>query len=246
MFILPQQFSRLPIKYARQHIIFHENFFLDKSFLNLPAHFKDMNQREKIIQEAGELFIKNGTRQVTMDTIAQSLGISKRTIYENFKDKNDLLTNFLTAQILQHQKQSFEIMTKADNVIDALFAFGEFNQETFKKINPLFFDDLKKYHPDIFKNIMENGQIKNYDITYTILKRGVNEGIFRKEIDLEISNRFIHHTMEFFHKIEEEKKCEHQKIWISVHLPYLRGICTQKGQELIEKFMNKYENLKNN
>lgn len=205
-----------------------------------------MEIREKIIEGAGELFIKHGTRQVTMDTIAQELGISKRTIYENFKDKNDLLSNFLSEAIMRHKKQSIEILKSADNVIDALFKFGEYNQETLKEINPCFFDDVKKYHPDVFKNIMGNDQIKNYEVTYMILKRGINEGNFRKEIDIEIANLFIHHTMEFFHKMTEEKNCSHHKIWESVHLPYLRGICTDKGQELISGFMNKYKNSNGN
>ncbi|MGF7138485.1 TetR/AcrR family transcriptional regulator [Roseimarinus sediminis] len=205
-----------------------------------------MDLRENIIQKAGELFTINGIRQVTMDTIAQSLGISKRTIYENFKDKNDLLLNFLSEAIMNHKKKSIKIMKNADNVIDALFLFGDFNQRVFNKINPAFFDDIKKYHPDIFHSILNSGQTRNHEITYTILKRGINEGIFRKEIDIEIANLYIHHSMEFFHKIEKEQQCSHAKIWHSVHLPYLRGICTEKGQELVNKLVNKHENLENN
>lgn len=205
-----------------------------------------MKIREKIIEGAGKLFIEQGTRQVTMDTIAQSLGISKRTIYENFKDKNDLLSNFLTEAVLKHKKRSFEIMKGAENVIDALFSFGEFNQRELKNVNPSFFSDIKKYHPDVFKKIMGSGEIRNYEITYTILKRGINEGNFRKEIDIEIANLFIHHIMEFFHKIENERKIDHRKMWTSVHLPYLRGICTKKGQDLISGFMKKYENSESN
>lgn len=202
--------------------------------------------REKILEGAGKLFMERGTRNVTMDAIAQSLGISKRTIYENFKDKNDLLSNFLTEAIMHHKKRSLEILRSAQNVIDALFKFGEFNQEVIKGVNPCFFADIKKYHPEVFKKVMGGDQIRNYEITYTILKRGINEGNFRKEIDIEVANLFIHHSMEFFHKMTEEKNIPHQAIWTSVHLPYLRGICTEKGQELIKGFMDKYENSDNN
>jgi len=58
-----------------------------------------MDIRKKIIEEAGNLFMKNGIRVITMDSIALSLCISKRTIYENFKDKEDLIHNFLTLNI---------------------------------------------------------------------------------------------------------------------------------------------------
>lgn len=201
-----------------------------------------MEIREKIIEGAGKLFIEQGTRQVTMDTIAQSLGISKRTIYENFKDKNDLLTNFLSEAVMQHKKKSLEILKNAENVIDALFKFGEYNQEALRQVNPCFFEDIKKYHKEVFEKVMGNDQIRNYEITYTILKRGINEGVFRKEIDIEVANLFIHHSMEFFQKMTEEKGISHHKIWVSVHLPYLRGISTDKGQELIKGFTDKYEN----
>jgi AcrR family transcriptional regulator len=204
-----------------------------------------MDIREKIIEGAGKLFVERGIRQVTMDTIAQSLGISKRTIYENFKDKDALLFNFLSEAILTHKKSAIEIMNNSKNVIEALFTFGEYNNNAFKQVNPCFFNDIKKYHPDIFEKVMGDGEVHNFEVTFTMLKRGVNEGIFIKEINLEIVNQFIHHTMEFF-QIMEEKKFNHNQIWTSVHLPYLRGVCTEKGRELINMFLEKYENLKIN
>ncbi len=207
-----------------------------------------MDMRDTIIKKAGELFIEQGIRQVTMDSIARSMGISKRTIYENFKDKNELLYNFLTDKLSKHKKNIIDIIANSDNVIEALFSFGEFNQRVMQKINPVFFDDIKKYHHSIFKNVVKNENFRNYEITYTILKRGVNEGTFRKEIDIDIANRFIHHIMDFFQILENEKdffdKCDHKRIWTSIHLPYLRGICTDKGQDIVEKFVQKYENSK--
>lgn len=201
-----------------------------------------MDIREKILEGAGKLFVEHGTRQVTMDMIAQTLGISKRTIYENFKDKNDLLSNFLTEATMQYKKSVLDIIKGSQNVIDALFKFGEYNHQAIKGVNPCFFKDIKKYHPEVFERVMGGDQIRNYEITYTILKRGINEGHFRKEIDIEVANLFIHHSMEFFQKMTEEKNIPHQTIWISVHLPYLRGISTEKGQELIKGILEKFEN----
>jgi AcrR family transcriptional regulator len=201
-----------------------------------------MEIRDKIIDEAGKLFMEHGTRQVTMDTIAQTMGISKRTIYENFKDKNDLLSNFLIAAINDHKKRALEILKESKNVIEALFRFGDFNHSSMKKINPCFMGDIKKYHPEVFAKIMSDGHIRNYEVTYTILKKGINEGSFRKEIDIEIANLFIHHMMEFFQKMDNDHKFDPHVIWRTVHLPYLRGISSEKGQELITGFLEKYQN----
>lgn len=204
-----------------------------------------MDIRDKIIHDSGILFIQNGIRQITMDTIANTMGISKRTIYENFKDKNDLLTNILTNGILDQKKKAIEIINKADNVIDALFSFGDFHKDLMTNINPLFFSDLKKFHPQVFENILSSGQVRNFELTYTVLKRGLNDGTFRKEIDLDVANLFMHHIMDFFQKYENHEKCNHKAIFLSVHLPYLRGISTEKGNDLLKKTIKKYENSDN-
>jgi TetR/AcrR family transcriptional regulator, cholesterol catabolism regulator len=204
-----------------------------------------MDIRERIIEEAGKLFIEKGIKVVTMDSIAQSLGISKRTIYENFKDKNDLLRNFLISSALYHKNKLLDILKKSVNVIEALFAFGEFNRNAFSAINPVFFDDLKKYHSKLYSGVVNDEHIRNHEISFTILKRGVNEGVFVKTINIEIANLFIHNTMEFFHNLDKTFCYNHEDIWQSVFFPYLKGICTDKGLELMSTFVNKYENFNN-
>jgi AcrR family transcriptional regulator len=201
-----------------------------------------MELRDKIIAEAGKLFVEHGTRQVTMDAIAQAMGISKRTIYENFKDKNDLLSSFLKHSIDEHKKKSVEIIKSSKNIIEALFLFGEYNQKMMQQVNPCFFEDVRKYHNEVFCKVMEDGNYRNYEVTYTILKRGINEGSFRKDIDLEVVNLFIHNSMDFFQTMVNEKKFAPIRIWNSVHLPYLRGISTEKGLELISGYVEKYKN----
>jgi TetR/AcrR family transcriptional regulator, cholesterol catabolism regulator len=199
-----------------------------------------MELRDKIATKAGLLFIERGVKQVTMDTIAQSLGISKRTIYENYKDKNDLLRNVLIQATINHKEKVVEIIKNSKNVIEALFNFGEFNKETFQRINPLFFDDIKKYHSDIFEQIMNNDQVRNHEISYTLLKRGINEGVFIKTIDINLANRFIHNTMDFFNKVAHEEKMDHRIIWETVFLPYIKGICTEKGTEILKGFAKQH------
>jgi TetR/AcrR family transcriptional regulator, cholesterol catabolism regulator len=202
-----------------------------------------MELREKITETAGELFVKNGIKPITMDLIAQTMGISKRTIYENFKDKNDLLRTFLLDSAIRHKNQVLAIMKESANVIEALFRFGEFNRKVFEKINPLFFSDLQKYHTEIFKGVMQNEQVRNHEISYTLLKRGVNEGIFVKTIHVELANMFIHRTMDFCHEVDKTMDVDHKVFWNTIYLPYLRGICTAKGMDLLNSFTLKAGNL---
>ncbi len=212
----------------------------------MPNIIELMDMREKIITESGKLFVQNGIRQVTMDTIAQTMGISKRTIYENFKDKDDLLEHFLTVSIKEHKKGSLKIIEEAGNVIEALFRIGEDNYKKMKSINPVFFQDIKKYHSGIFKKIVQNGRMKDYETTKTVLTRGINEGLFLKEINVEVANLYIHYSADFTPIAEEKLKCGHVDILRSVHLPYLRGISTEKGREIIDTFISKKNSKKQN
>ncbi len=180
-----------------------------------------------------------------MDMIAQSLGISKRTIYENFRDKNDLVNNFISLAMVDHKKRAYEILAGSKNVIEALFNFGIFNQSAMKDVNPLFFNDLKRYHGEVFHKNILTGEARNFELTYTILRRGQNEGVFIKEINLEIANQFIHYMFDFFQKMKEDKQCNQNLIWTSVILPYLRGICTEKGQDILVFFLKNTENQNN-
>lgn len=204
-----------------------------------------MDIRDRILKGAGKLFKEFGIKQVTMDMIAQSLGISKRTIYENFRDKNDLVNNFISLAMVDHKKRAYEILAGSKNVIEALFNFGIFNQSAMKDVNPLFFNDLKRYHGEVFHKNILTGEARNFELTYTILRRGQNEGVFIKEINLEIANQFIHYMFDFFQKMEEDKQCNQNLIWTSVILPYLRGICTEKGHDILVFFLKNTENQNN-
>jgi len=203
-----------------------------------------MGIREKILEGAGKLFVDKGLRDVTMDAIAQSLGVSKRTIYENFKDKEDLISSFLTESMINHKNGLIEIVRKSENVIEALISFGEYNREVFSKINPVYFEDLKKYYAKLFDSIVGGDKVRNGEVSYLILKKGVNEGVFVKTIDIDIANIFIHNTMEFFFRMDQADCISHSKVWVSVFFPYIKGICTERGLELLNSVLQKNKNFK--
>jgi hypothetical protein len=202
-----------------------------------------MEVKEKILKGAAELFIRDGVRKVTMDQLASSLGISKRTIYENYRDKEDLIRNFLTKVINEHKSGLVKIINSSDNVIEALFRFGIYNRDSIAGTNPQFFEDLKKYYADMFEAIKKSEKIGNGEVSYLILKRGVNEGTFVKTIDIDLVNTFIHVVMNYFFNLTREDCTPPQKIWSSIFLPYIKGICTEKGLEYLSDFLSKNQNF---
>ncbi len=193
-----------------------------------------MEIRERIINGAADLFMKNGIKTVTMDLISASLGISKRTIYEIFKDKEELVHDVIKNAADFHKGHCFKIVEDSENVIEAIFNIGEFNHQTFNKVNPLFISDLKKYHYKIFSKIVDKGDVRDMKLTYTLLERGLKEGLFKTAIDIDITNNFIH---EIFRIIHEEPFINYKRetIYESIFLPYWIGISTKKGQKIIEE-----------
>lgn len=193
-----------------------------------------METREKILQAAGELFVTQGLKKTTMDTVANNLGISKRTLYENFKNKEELVKSFLLETMLDHKSKLLAIINASENVIEALIQFGHFNRDLFSRINPIYFEDLKKYYAPIFDSTVNSNRVRNFEVSYLILKRGVNEGIFTKEIDIDIANKFIHNTMEHFFRLDQKESVSHAKVFQTIFYPYIKGICTEKGLEIIK------------
>lgn len=201
-----------------------------------------MEIRENIIKEATLLYIKQGIKPITMDILANKMGISKRTIYENFKDKDDLLINCLKWGIESHKQKAIKIINESKNVIEALYNFGKYNREEFGKIHNRFFEDLQKYHKNVEDQLKLGGRLHNTEIIYLILKKGVNEGIFDKTINLELANYIIHKIFDLFKEVRISKEFSNRDIWNSGFLAYLKGISTEKGRTLIDKTFISYEN----
>ena len=121
-----------------------------------------MEIRDRIILEAGTLFARYGIRSITMDALAEEMGISKRTIYENFKDKDTLLTEVITFHKKKQLADLQQILKEEQNIVDAMFSLLHESINNMKQVNPMFFHDLKKYHPQIFLQLQEKGDIQDY------------------------------------------------------------------------------------
>jgi AcrR family transcriptional regulator len=200
-----------------------------------------MEIRERIITEAFGLFVKFGIRSVTMDQIACSLGISKRTLYENFRDKNALLTEGIEHFRKIKHAEALEILEKSDNVIESLYFIGKHGEEMRKSINPLFFEDIRKYYPEIHSGISDRSRRREYSIMLTLIRKGITDGVFRKGLNPEIVNEFWHEIMNIFmnEEIFPVNRYNREDLLKNIIMPYLIGISSEKGRELIRKYFEK-------
>ena len=197
-----------------------------------------MDFRERILTEADELFCKFGIKRITMDDIAKQLGMSKKTIYQHFKDKNELVY-VLIQSMLERQMKVMDInTTNATKAVEEVFLVVTHLQEMLSKMNPMIFYDLQKYHPEtwaLFKNFrysyMKECLFKN-------LKWGVEEGLFRKELNYEIIAvlRIEQVDMIFNQIVFPPGKYLITEVMTEITEHYLYGLCTLKGHKLINKY----------
>jgi TetR/AcrR family transcriptional regulator, cholesterol catabolism regulator len=201
-----------------------------------------MDTKEKILNRTGELFQLMGVKSLTMDFIAVDLGISKRTIYELFRDKDELMLQAVEYWIKSNNLKLIEIVNRTENVIEAIFVMIEHQHRQMATFNPVIFEDLKKYFVRLNASFYANREkCREFSITYTLLDKGKKEGVFREKLKIDIVNTFIFELLNMVHNSLAIKlmSLDRNEVLDNILLPYFRGICTSKGQELMETYIHK-------
>jgi AcrR family transcriptional regulator len=197
-----------------------------------------MDAKERILLKSNELFNRYGIRSVSMDDIATQLGMSKKTIYQYYTDKDDLVCAVFTATIEENRASCCLDRQTADNAIHEVFLAFDRMIVMFTNMNPSILYDMEKYHPSMFKRFREfkNGFL--YEMIKTNIERGINEGIYRPDIDIDILTRFrIHCIMLSFNAdVFPGNKTQIVKIEMQILEHFLYGLATAKGQKLIEEY----------
>jgi len=197
-----------------------------------------MDYRQRIIEEASKMFRTYGIRAVTMDMLANQMNISKRTIYEVFRDKDEVLTGVLDWMAVKQKENTARIMKDSENVIEAIFRIIDMMMDHFQKISPAFIMDIKRIHKEAVENAERHHSVPFIDNNCEILRKGVEQGIFRDDLNVELTNKCMLEVA----KITVDKEIfppDHfpgAEVVRNFYLNYLRGISTAKGLELIDKY----------
>jgi len=196
-----------------------------------------MEIRERILQTAETLFRKFGIRSVTMDEIASELGISKKTIYQNFEDKDSIVHEIARLNMMCDIEESERIHKESANPIEQVFREATLLRKQASTINPAVFYDLKKYHPKTWQLFQEYNKVNFLEIVKNNLREGIEQGLYRAEIDIEILARLRLEEVEFaFNKdVFPPEKFNQTEVHTTFIDHYLRGIMTQKGLDFYEK-----------
>ena len=179
-----------------------------------------------------------GVRSVSMDDISHQLGMSKKTLYQYYKDQTDLVEK-VTADYIHERQDEYDEATKdASNAIEELHLISICVRKHFKELNPALVFDLKKFYPSAWNVFIDYERKTVYESVKANLERGKVEGYFRKEIDVEILAllRVEQIHMSFDPSVFPKDKFDFTQVQMEMFDHYVYGLLTPKGLELFKKY----------
>ncbi len=198
-----------------------------------------MEVKDRIIEGAFELFIRYGFRSVSMDNIAAKLGMSKKTLYQHFSDKDELVEAVMQFDVSHSEKDCNMCAVDATNAIDEVFKIIDTVAEQLRDMNPMVLYEMHKFHPNAFKIFQKHKDEFILKLIAQNLHRGIEEGLYRDDINIEVLAKFRLESMMLIFNIEVfplAKDYHLKDLMQLIGEHYLFGISSPKGYKLIQKY----------
>lgn len=190
------------------------------------------------------LFFRYGVRRVTMDDVAKALGMSKKTLYQYYSDKDELVAEATRAHLERERIEFDEIFCNSENSIKCLFSISQCMRKSLSEINPSVLFELKRFYPKsweywtefkdqfIFKSIVEN------------IKKGIEEEYFRSEVNAEIlaNLRVMEIQILFDRESFPSEKFNFMEVQMQLFNHFVYGIATEKGRKLYKEYLENENN----
>ena len=202
----------------------------------------NMETRERIQVKANELFMRYGIRSVSMDDIAAQLGISKKTIYQFFADKDELVDAVVDDEINGMQKDCSGCSDDARDAVDEIFLTMEQIVEQFRNMNPMVLYDLEKFHFKAYQKFLRHKNEYLGKIIAGNIERGIREELYRPEVNIDIMAKFRLESMmlSFNMDLFPPRKYNPADVAKEVIEHYVYGLATLKGNKQIQKYKQEY------
>ena len=197
-----------------------------------------MEVKERILLKSHELFNRYGIRSVSMDDIAAQLGMSKKTLYQYYTDKDELVTAVFSGVMENNRIECTVNKEKAENAVHEVFMAFDMVQEMFSNMNIAVLYDMEKYHPVCFKKYLEYKNGFMYQMIRSNIERGVKEEVYRDDIDVDVMTRYRIYSIMLSFNTQVFPNNRSNVVYIEQQLleHFLNGLATSKGHKLIQKY----------
>lgn len=192
----------------------------------------------RILDTAFNLFSQFGTRSITMDDIAQKMGVSKKTLYAHFADKDELVTHAITRYLHAVDADCKANQTQAVNAIDELFLVMEMLDKQFRNMKPFVLLDLQRYHSTAYQAFLSYRDTSLQSTIRENLQRGIREGLYRTDLDVDVLTKYRLATamLCFQPDVFAPGLYEMSKVQRILLEHFLYGLVSSEGFERIEAY----------
>ncbi len=205
---------------------------------------RGMKEEKYILDRVLMLFMRYGIRSVTMDDIARELGVSKKTLYTNFRDKNDLIKRVIAFDRSLSRKFFEKVYEPNSNAIQEIFLVNSRIHSFRSRYSATFYYDLKKYFPGVYRSWIKDKRQNIYKLIIENLQKGKQEGFYRKEINDQTIGSLYMARMEMLDSSEiiKEHESHSNEFMREIFTYHLHGICNEKGLKILSELEEKMEN----
>lgn len=191
--------------------------------------------RPQVIEEALRLFLERGIRAVKMDEIAHNLSISKRTLYELYSNKEDLLIECIMRQLEKRRAEINQLRDTTDDVMDLLTGVLGIQLRYAASTNSVFYKDLTRY--PMAEQVLHSYYETEQESSREFLSQGVREGYFINNVDYDVFQKIAGNVMKMVRTSEEFSVLTYRDVFNSYIYLTIRGICTLRGIEKLDNFI---------
>lgn len=198
-----------------------------------------LEPRQRILSEVSALLLQYGIRSISMDDIAARLGISKKTIYQYFEDKDALVEEIVSNILSENECDCENDRVAAENAIHEVILAMQMMQKMFATMNPSVVHDLQKYHPKAFIRFKIHKDQFLLQLLTKNLQRGIKEKLYRPEISVDILARFrVESTMLPFNPdFQQSLKQNLFELQQEILIHFLYGVVTLRGYEILTQYL---------
>lgn len=201
-----------------------------------------MEPLQKILSASAELFSQYGFKTITMDDIARRAGISKKTLYQQFANKEEVVNE----SVIWYKNKATEncgyVLADAENAIEAMVKMMAFFDNMNKRINPMALFEMQRFYPEAFKTFRDMLEARDVVMIRENILQGIREGLYREEINADLLARYRLETSLLILQpnllVNDRNSLMTVALEIGEH--FLYGIMTPKGEKLYKKYKEKY------
>ena len=194
-------------------------------------------ERKEIAKKICALYKSYGIKSITMDDAARHLGISKKTLYQHFSDKTEMVKEAIAREIESKEQSFSKLSDQALNAIEELLVYYKIQIKMILDYKPNFIYDLKKYYPEVYHHYVMIKRQKILESVELNLNKGIKEGYFRKSLDVSIISRLTLMRIEgMIHSgLFTDEEMMSPEVFTEIFYYHVYGIVTDKGREYFEE-----------